>query len=97
MKNLKCHLIQKTLKEQNNGEKGIPQGDMFEYVSCANYFWEVCSWLNFALFTGHWSSFLFVISSLLILMKWAKERHDNYKKIFPAYPKGRKALIPFIF
>ena len=96
LKNLKCHLIQKKLKEDNKGERGIPTGEGFELVSCANYFWEFISWLNFAFYTGHWSSFLFCFTGLFIMSKWAIEKHSNYKKTFANYPKNRKAIIPYI-
>lgn len=95
--NLKCHLIQKNLKKKNKGEKGIPDGVGFQYVSCANYFWELMSWLNFALFINHWSCFLFFAVGLIVMTKWAKERHSNYLKNFgDKYPKNRKAILPFL-
>ena len=33
------------------GEKGykIPQGFLFEYITCANYTMEVCGWLLFTI------------------------------------------------
>ena len=27
---------------------------------------------------------------------WALGKHRNYKKEFPDYPRGRKAIIPFL-
>lgn len=95
--NLKCHLIQKNLKQKNNGEKGIPHGEGFQFVSCANYFWEAMSWLFFSLFINHWSCYLFFAVGLTVMTKWAKERHSNYLKTFgDKYPKNRKAIIPFL-
>ena len=35
-------------KSSENGYK-IPYGGMFEYVSTANYFGEICEWWGFAL------------------------------------------------
>ena len=84
------------MKSENNGERGILSGEGFELVSCANYFWEFISWLNFAIYTGHWSSFLFCFAGLFIMSKWAIEKHKNYKKTFSNYPKSRKAIIPYV-
>lgn len=97
IKNLKCHLILKKLKENNRGEKGIPQGEGFEYVSCANYFWEFIAWLCFSIFVNLWSFYLFTLCGFLIMMQWAKKKHYDYLKTFgDRYPKNRRAFIPFL-
>ena len=36
-------------KDRKPGEYKIPIGGMFEYVSAANYFGEICEWWGFAL------------------------------------------------
>jgi len=28
---------------------------------------------------------------------WAVKKHKQYKQDFPAYPKGRKVMVPFLF
>lgn len=97
IKNLKCHLILRNLKQQNNGEKGIPHGEGFQYVSCANYFWEVLSWLFFSIYVHSIPSYLFTIVGFLTMRNWAIKRHREYKKTFAdRYPKNRKAIIPFL-
>jgi len=97
IKNLKCHLILKKLKDNNKGEKGIPHGEGFEYVSCANYFWEFSAWMCFSLFVNIWPFYLFTVLGGLIMMKWAQKRHAEYLKVFQdRYPKNRKAFIPFL-
>jgi very-long-chain enoyl-CoA reductase len=30
------------------------------------------------------------------MLDWALKKHKQYKKEFPEYPKGRKAMFPFI-
>ena len=98
IKNLKCHLILRDLKYKNGGNKGIPNGEGFEWVSCANYFWEILSWVFFSLFAGHISVWLFTLWGGLIMTKWATEKHISYKKTFgDKYPKNRKIIIPFIY
>jgi very-long-chain enoyl-CoA reductase len=97
IKNLKCHLILKKLKEDNRGEKGIPHGEGFEFVSCANYFWEFIAWLCFSIFVNLWSFYLFTFCGFLIMMQWAKKKHAEYLRTFgDRYPKNRKAFIPFL-
>ncbi len=97
-KNYKCHIVQKTAKEESNGEyKILPGVEGFQYVSCANYFWEFLSWLMFSFFTGKWSFYLFTFAGLYIMTKWALEKHANFRNLFKEkYPKERKAIIPFI-
>ena len=95
-KNHQCHLVQKRLKDENKGERGIPFGHGFDLVSCANYYWEFLAWLSFAIFTGHWTSFLFCIFGLVIMAQLALVKHKYYLKSFPNYPKNRKAIIPYI-
>ncbi len=97
IKNLKCHLILKELKDKNNGEKGIPYGEGYEFVSCAHYFWEFLAWLFFSIFVNLPSFYLFTLCGFLILRNWAIKRHKDYKKNFgDKYPKERKAFIPFL-
>jgi len=97
-KNLKCHLILRKLKLDNNGQKGIPHGEGFGLVSCANYSWEVLAWLSFSMYVMHWSVFVFTFFGLFVMSQWAMERHRSYKKNFgDSYPKGRKAIIPFVY
>jgi very-long-chain enoyl-CoA reductase len=97
IKNLKCHLILKGLKEKNQGEKGIPYGEGFEYVSCANYFWEFLAWSFFSLFVNLASFYVFTLFGFLIMRAWAIKKHKEYLKTFAdRYPKNRKAIIPFL-
>lgn len=97
IKNLKCHLIQRDLKDANRGEKGIPHGEGFELVSCANYFWEIVCWFCFSVFIWHWSLIVFTVAGAYVMTGWALKRHSNYKKIFgDRYPKNRKAIFPYI-
>jgi len=98
IKNLKCHLILRELKEKNSGEKGIPNGEGFEYVSCANYFWEFLSWVFFSLFVNSLPFYVFTTFGFLIMRSWAIKKHKEYLKNFPdRYPRNRKAIIPFLF
>lgn len=97
-KNYKCHIIQKIAKEESNGEyKILPNKEGFQYVTCANYFWEFLSWLMFSLFTNSLNFYVFTLAGLYIMTKWALEKHASFRNLFgERYPRERKAMIPFL-
>ncbi|MFC2089216.1 DUF1295 domain-containing protein [Bacteroidota bacterium] len=78
-----------------NGYK-IPQGRMFRYISCPNFFGEILEWTGFAVMTWSPAALAFVLWTIFNLVPRALEHHKWYKKEFPDYPKERKALIPFV-
>lgn len=100
--NFLCHLHLRNLRPSGTKTRGIPKGLGFNLVSCANYFWEVVAWAGFAGLTKCVPAYVFLGATVFILSKWSKDRHRRYIKEFngkegnPLYPKGRKALIPFI-
>ena len=95
--NFRCHMILRELKLKNNYKKQIPpEKDGFEYVTCANYFWEFLSWLNFSFFCLHWSVFIFTILGFIQMRSWALKKHKEMCLLFgDLYPAQRKAFIPF--
>ena len=108
--NYKCHALLASFRRspKPKSEEGdyqnatkvrqIPYGLGFNQVSCANYFWEAMGWLTFAVVTRNYSAVLFLVFSVVQMAKWAKDKHRRYKKEFgDKYPKGRKAMFPFIF
>jgi very-long-chain enoyl-CoA reductase len=82
--------------------RGIPKGWGFDFVSCANYFWEICIWTTFAVLVRCWTAYLFLTVSALQMTQWALQKQSRYRKEFtgengaPKFPRGRKAIIPFI-
>ncbi|SBT77240.1 3-oxo-5-alpha-steroid 4-dehydrogenase, putative [Plasmodium ovale] len=50
--NLKCHLILRNLRPRGTKNRGIPHGYGFNYISCANYFYESLIWIIFSLITN---------------------------------------------
>ena len=69
----------------------------FSLVSCANYMFEVLAWISFSMIAGNWLSWLFTLVSGVQMALWAMKKHKAYLKEFPDYPKGRKAMIPFLY
>ena len=100
--NFLCHLHLRNLRPSGTKVRGIPKGYGFDFVSCANYFWEVVAWASFAGLSKCTPAYIFLIATIYILTKWSKARHRKYLKEFDGkegrvlYPTGRKALIPFI-
>lgn len=100
--NFICHVILRNLRPPGTRARGIPKGWGFDQASCANYFWELCSWGFFAGLTRCIPSYIFFFATFSILLKWAKARHNSYVKEFDGkdgrllYPRNRKAFIPYI-
>lgn len=97
LKNLKCHLILKEMKEKYKGKKGIPPPkEGFEFVTCANYFWEFLAWFCFSVVSLNWAVVLFTCCGFYQMREWAIKKHKEIKNAFgDKYPKERKAFIPF--
>lgn len=95
-KNLRCHMILRDLKIINDGEKGIPWGEGFNLVTCANYNWEFLGWIMLCLITTHWTIVLFTVCGFFQMKQWALKKHAYLKKNFKNYPKERTAFIPFV-
>jgi very-long-chain enoyl-CoA reductase len=95
--NLWSHLTLKNLRPAGTRERKIPHGGLFELVSCPNYFFETITWTAFTILTLSPASLLFAIVSVGQMAIWAQKKHRNYRKEFKDYPRGRKAMFPFIF
>jgi len=75
----------------------IPHGGLFEYVSGANFFCEICEWIGFALCTGCASAWAFAFCTACNIGPRALHHHESYREMFGAkYPAKRRALIPFV-
>lgn len=94
--NFQCHLVLRGLRPTGSRVRGIPKGAGFEMVSCANYLWETVSWVAFSILTCSLTSWLFTIVAFAQMTQWALKKHKSYRAEFPEYPKGRKAIVPFI-
>lgn len=95
--NLMCHITLRNLRRPGTTERNIPYGWGFGLVSCANYFWEAVAWTTFAVMSQTAGAYFFMIVSIVQMYAWAVKKHVGYKKQFKEkYPKGRKAMFPFI-
>lgn len=81
------------------GERGykIPHGGLFRFVSAPNYFGELVEWCGFALAAWSPAALVFVVWTAANLAPRAWSNHRWYRRTFPDYPTGRRALVPFLF
>lgn len=82
-------------KEGETGYK-IPQGGLFQYVSCPNHLGEIIEWAGFALMTWSLPGLTFWIWTMSNLIPRTLAHHKWYKEKFADYPENRKAVFPFL-
>ncbi|MCB9729399.1 MAG: DUF1295 domain-containing protein [Deltaproteobacteria bacterium] len=78
------------------GETGyrIPQGGLYRYITCPNYFGELIEWGGFALASWSLSGLAFFLFTLANLVPRAVANHRWYREKFADYPPERRALVP---
>ncbi|BGP56307.1 hypothetical protein JCM8202_005294 [Rhodotorula sphaerocarpa] len=97
LSNLKTHLTLASLRPRGTKIRRIPEGYGFWTVSCGNYFFESIAWAAFTGLTLNWAAGLFTAVAVGQMYVWAVKKHRRYRKEFGAqYPRGRKAMFPFI-
>lgn len=89
---------QKLLSLRKDGQTGysIPEGGLFSYISCPNFFGEIVEWTGFAIMAWNLPAFSFAVWTALNLIPRAMDHHRWYIDHFENYPKERKAVIPYI-
>ena len=75
----------------------ISREGLYRFVSCPNYLGEVVEWCGFALLTFSLPGLLFAVWTAANLVPRARTHHEWYRRTFPEYPAGRKAIIPFVW
>jgi steroid 5-alpha-reductase/3-oxo-5-alpha-steroid 4-dehydrogenase 1 len=80
------------------GETGykVPQGGLYRFVSCPNYFGEIVEWTGWAIASWSFAGLVFAIWTVANLLPRAVSHHRWYKDKFADYPAERRALIPFV-
>lgn len=75
----------------------IPQGGLFRYISCANFFGEIVEWLGYATASQSlpaWAFFAWVCANLI---PRGYAHHEWYCMKFEDYPRHERwAVIPFV-
>lgn len=83
-------------RKANPGNYTLPEGWLFNYISCPHYFGEIIEWAGWAIMTWSLPGLAFSVFTFANLFPRAVSSHKWYKENFPDYPSGRKAIIPFI-
>lgn len=100
--NYSIHIALRDLRPAGSTERKIPKPTgnpftlLFNLVSCANYTYEIGSWIFFSIMSQSLPALIFTATGGFQMIVWAQGKHRNYKKEFPNYPKNRKCIIPFL-
>jgi len=86
----------RSLRNDNPSEYVIPQGWLFNYISCPHYLGEIIEWTGWAILTWSVSGVAFAVFTFANLFPRAVTSHNWYRTQFPCYPAERKAVIPFL-
>lgn len=84
------------LRKPNETDYKIPQGFLYKYISCPNLLGEMLEWFGFMLMVWNLAGVSFFVWTVSNLLPRALHHHQWYLEKFPNYPKGRKAVFPFI-
>ncbi|GAQ87529.1 SRD5A1 [Klebsormidium nitens] len=82
------------LRTDPSSEYKIPQGGLFEFISCPNYFGEIVEWCGWAIATWSQSGLAFAVFTFANLVPRAISHHRWYNSKFENYPRTRCAVIP---
>ncbi|CAH3175294.1 unnamed protein product [Porites lobata] len=100
--NFVIHCALRDLRPPGTKERKIPYPtshpltQLFRFVFCPNYTYEAGSWIVFSVMTQTLTAVLFTLFGFYQMAVWAIGKHRNYRKEFKDYPKGRKAIVPFL-
>ncbi len=78
-------------------EYSIPQGGLYRFVSCPNYFGEITMWAGWAISTWSPVAFAFLLWTTANLVPRARSHHQWYQHNFVDYPCERRVIIPWIW
>lgn len=96
LSNFQTHVTLRNLRPPGTRVRKVPRGYGFDLVSCPNYLFESLAWTTISILTLSWSAHLFLVVAVGQMYVWAVKKHKGYRKEFSDYPRGRKAIFPFI-
>jgi len=100
--NFSIHVAFMKMRPAGSKKREIPKPNsnpftsLFNFVSCPNYTYEVYAWLFYSIMTQSLPALLFTAAGFYQMAVWAIGKHKAYRKEFPKYPKGRRAIIPLL-
>ena len=75
----------------------IPRRGMHRLVASPNYLGEFLEWTGWALATWSFVGLVFAVWTFSNLAPRARSHLRWYRKTFPDYPPGRRAILPFVW
>ncbi|XP_071088018.1 polyprenal reductase-like [Haliotis cracherodii] len=96
------HILSKLRKSHSgvveNRQHLLPNGGLFEYVSCPHFFTEILIYLamNIVVQFQHQACLSIGIFVLVNQVIMSLMTHDWYRKNFRMFPKDRKAVFPYL-
>jgi 3-oxo-5-alpha-steroid 4-dehydrogenase 1 len=90
------HSLHNLRKTGDSGYK-IPDGGLYRWISCPNYFGEILTWVGWAVATWSLPGLAFAVFTIANLAPRARAHHLWYRKQFADYPPQRKALVPAVW
>lgn len=91
---VRADAVLRGLRRSHPGLYRVPQGGLYEKVSCPNYLGEIIEWLGFALLTWSPAALSFAVWTAANLVPRALAHHRWYRETFPDYPATRRAVVP---
>lgn len=85
------------LRQRGETNYSIPQGGLYNLISCPNYFGEIIEWIGWAVATWSLAGLAFAAWTFANLVPRARSHHSWYHKNFPEYPPERNALLPWVW
>ena len=95
--NLYSHIILMNLRPPGTRVRAVPNGFLFQYVSCANYTFELLAWLVFSIMTQTLTAYIFLLVSTVQIVEWSAKKHKALRKEFGKDGIKPYALIPFVW
>jgi very-long-chain enoyl-CoA reductase len=75
------HVTLSKLRAHSSGYS-IPTGGLFDYVTCANYTYEIWAWIFFAIGTQSLPAALFCAAGAFQMVQWALAKHKRLRRLF---------------
>ena len=94
--NMRADQVLRSLRQPGDSGYQVPHGGMYRWISCPNYLCELLEWVGWAILTWSSAGVVFAIYTAANLVPRAMAHHNWYQEQFSAYPKARKALVPFV-
>lgn len=74
-------MILRNLRPPGSKEYVIPKGFAFDYITCANYTFEIYGWILFGIATQTVAAFMFVAAGSFPMSQWAIGKHKRLRKV----------------